>query len=281
MLDKIKSHYKIFAILLAVIIIISSLAVYDITSEKKLDYNNNGEKIDVGYLDALVHYIKHDYKVSSYYSVNNRISYLNSTIIKPYIVPDGGMLELGFGLNTYLGNINAKYLQIYFKNVPSSPVLLSNVTNGKLIKATYLNNNICEWKIKTTSNNLTISSISISNIIDVSTYISIKVVLNNNCYNLFYISAVKETGVRGCILNRTTPDRQVNTTLLIENMNNSTYKIMPVLNGYFYSFLEPHTEYKLYSIENNYTLKLIFTIDASNLTAGESFELNPEYSELQ
>jgi len=103
--------------------------------------------------------------------------------------------------------------------------------------------------------------------------------LNNNFYNLFDISSIKETTIYGEILNTQGQIYNVNTTLLIEDTNNSNYKTIHVISGYYYCFLKPDTEYKIYSAEKNNTLELITTTPA-NLTINKSFYYNIFDSEL-
>ena len=76
----IKKHYKIFIAILIVIILISSFIVYDI-SRNNVNYNNNGEPVDVKYFSVgyTFPYVKHNYTVSSYYVSHNKLSYINST----------------------------------------------------------------------------------------------------------------------------------------------------------------------------------------------------------
>jgi len=231
--------------ILIVIILISTFIVYDITSKKNINYNNNGEKINVkdfnvGYTFP---YIKNNYSISSNYINNNKISYLNSTIIYPRVLPYVNSC-INFEINIHL-------------------------------------NNVCEIKYKINGNNMIINSITIS---DINHYIinnkyyntSIKISLNKNFYNLFNINAIKENAIYGCVINANnlTTDK-INTELLMEDMNNSNYKIIRVINGYYY--LKPYTEYRLYSLDNN-TLKLIYAVKSAS--PGNSININISESDL-
>ena len=271
----IKKHYKIIIAILIVIILISSFIVYDIT-RNNITYNNNGEHVDVKYYSNpnSMPYMPEDYKASSSYIDNNKASYMNSTVINPcYYTPD-----LYSGLNIHLKNVNAKYIYLYFNGLSEYP-FHSNIINGKLIKNTNNNDNY-ELKIKIESNNITINRISMMPLHTGSNhYIFIKIALNNNFYNLFDISSIKETTIYGEILNTQGQIYNVNTTLLIEDTNNSNYKTIHVISGYYYCFLKPDTEYKIYSAEKNNTLELITTTPA-NLTINKSFYYNIFDSEL-
>ena len=271
----IKKHYKIIIAILIVIILISSFIVYDIT-RNNITYNNNGEHVDVKYYSNpnSMPYMPEDYKASSSYIDNNKASYMNSTVINAcYYTPD-----LYSGLNIHLKNVNAKYIYIYFGGLSESP-FYSNITNGKIIKTININGNY-EMKIRIDSNNITINRISMMPLhTGINHYVSIKIALNNNFYNLFDISSIKETTIYGEILNTQGQIYNVNTTLLIEDTNNSNYKTIHVISGYYYCFLKPDTEYKIYSAEKNNTLELITTTPA-NLTINKSFYYNIFDSEL-
>ena len=187
----IKKHYKIIIAILIVIILISSFIVYDIT-RNNITYNNNGEHVDVKYYSNpnSMPYMPEDYKASSSYIDNNKASYMNSTVINPcYYTPD-----LYSGLNIHLKNVNAKYIYIYFGGLSESP-FYSNITNGKIIKTININGNY-EMKIRIDSNNITINRISMMPLhTGINHYVSIKIALNNNFYNLFDISSIKETTI--------------------------------------------------------------------------------------
>ena len=63
--------------------------------------------------------------------------------------------------------------------------------------------------------------------------------------------------------------------MYVENMNNSIINTINIKDGYYYYFVQPDTEYKLYSLNStNNTLKLIDTISNKNITPGNSCEYN-------
>ncbi|MCL4311797.1 MAG: hypothetical protein M1462_05155, partial [Candidatus Thermoplasmatota archaeon] len=91
-------------------------------------------------------------------------------------------------------------------------------------------------------------------------------------HNTFYINTEKESAIYGSIINSTLCTVHVNTNLYIENMNNSIINPINVRDGYYYYFVQPYTEYKLYSLNStNNTLKLIDTISNKNITSGNSY----------
>ena len=269
----IKKHYKILIAILIVIILISSFIVYDIT-RNNVTYNNNGEPVDVKYFSVgyTFPYFKHNYTASSYYVSHNKLSYINSTIIHPEVYPYcSGCLD--FGLNIHLKNVNTHYLYIYLKT--SGSTLISHkfsppsIDNATLIKCISTGHEYT-MKLKIINNNIQLQPQI--NPIDNNTNpyfnMSITIAVNNNFYNTFDISTIRETAIYGTVQNTSSPSiDKINTSLLIENTNNSNYKIMHVRNGYFYCFLKPDTEYKLY----NSNLTYIYTVKASNLTSGHSF----------
>lgn len=267
----IKKHYKILIAILIVIILISSFIVYDIT-RNNVTYNNNGEPIDVKYFSVgyTFPYITNNYTASSYYVNHNKLSYMNSTIIQPRVLPYGYGC-ICFGINIHLKNVNNKYIYVDIISQAEPSTFNPSLNNATEIHSSYISG-VCHVKYRINGNNISIPSITIRNIdkyIHNNYYnISVSISLNNNFYNTFDISGIKETAIYGTVQNTSSLSiDKINTSLLIENINNSNYKTMHVINGYFYCFLKPDTEYKLY----NSNLTYIYTIDASNLTAGHSF----------
>ncbi len=275
----IKKHYKILIAILIVIVLISSFIIYDITTKNNITYNNNGKPVDLKYYNNVQlynHIPGKNYSISSSYIKNNKISYLNSTIVCPWIYPIANYYCLAVGVNIHLYNINDKNMYIEL-NGKTSP---NNIypTNAKVTK-TICKENLYLSKLNIINYNRNITLYMHIPVSENICNVSMKIGLNNHFYNLFDISIIKETAIYGCIinLNNLTTDK-INTELLIENMNNSNYKIIHIVNGYYYCFLKPDTEYKLYSIEKNNTLNLLYTI--SNLIAGTGFNHNISASDL-
>ena len=90
------------------------------------------------------------------------------------------------------------------------------------------------------------------------------------------LNAVTASAIYGEILNSNGQLYQKNTTLYLKNINNNNFYKIQVKNGHYLFFAQPNTEYKVY----NPNLNQICTIDASNLTAGNSFSHNIFDSEL-
>ena len=277
----IKKHYKIIIAILIVIILISSFIVYDIT-RNNITYNNNGEHVDVKYYSNpnSMPYMPEDYKASSSYIDNNKASYMNSTVINAcYYTPD-----LYSGLNIHLKNVNAKYIYIYFGGLSESP-FYSNITNGKIIKTININGNY-EMKIRIDSNNITINRISMMPLhTGINHYVSIKIALNNNFYNLFDISSIKETTIYGtigltpgCYKNISTQhynyDPNLTSSLYIVNNNTHNFHTVPIRDGYFYFFAKPYTEYKLYYLADNGTMEEFY--DTPSIETGSPGTSLPE-----
>jgi len=268
----IKKHYKILIAILIVITLISSFIVYDITP-KNINYNNNGEPIDVKYFDGIFPPILFrntgNHTASSYYVSHNKLSYMNSTITIPR-VSRGAHGCLCFGINIHLKNINKKYIYIDIKS-PSEPSVLSTCLNNVTAIHLKYTNGICHTKYKINGNNISIPSIDINciNKFVHNNYfnISVKIALSNNFYNLFDISTIKETAIYGTIgsspgcsdsgcfqyinYSDATYNLSLNSTLLIENNNTHTFHTVPIRDGYFYFFAKPYTEYKLYYLGNS------------------------------
>ena len=83
------------------------------------------------------------------------------------------------------------------------------------------------------------------------------------------IHAVTSSAIYGSILNSNLSTDKTNTSLYLENVNNGNHYKTHVKNGYFLFFAQPNTEYKIYNKNDN----LLYTINSSKLTAGNSFHL--------
>ena len=276
----IKKHYKIIISVIIVIILISSFIVYDMYFKNNINYNNEGKSINVKYFGADYRsqyneqHIKQSYSISSNYISNNKMSYLNSTLTKlrDLTVSYG---SLYFGLNIHLKNTNSKYLYITIKSLNAGfpcPPVAGQLNNASIIKTT-CSSNLYKLQLRATNNNISLPCICIGHTNSISNYnLSVEISLNNNFHNTFYINTMRETAIYGSVINSNLSTDRINSSFIIENMNNHNYQIINIVNGYYYCFLKPYTEYKLYSIDNN-TLNLIYTINSSNLTAGNSFHL--------
>ena len=250
----IKKHYKIFIAILIVIILISSFIVYDIYFKNNIDYNNEGKSINVKYFNVPSNfpYIKSNYSVSSNYILNNKMSYLNSTIMHPLDYGCG----IYFGLNIDLKNINSKYLYINIKSLdrpfPGITTYNDDIHNATVIKTT-CSSNIYELKLNIINNNASLPDISIQHVNGINNYnLSVTVSLNNNFHNTFYINTVKETAIYGYVneTGATGPDSSINNTVYVYDLNNSKIYNVNITNGCYYFFTIPGNYYKFYYYNN-------------------------------
>jgi len=275
----IKKHYKILIAILIVIILISSFIVYDITP-KKINYSNNGEPIDVKYFSVgyTFPYVKHNYTVSSYYISHNKLSYINSTIIHPEVYPYcSGCLD--FGLNIHLKNVNTHYIYIYLKT--SGSTLISHkfsppcIQNATLIKCTSTSHEYT-MKLKIINNNIQLQPDinSIDNNTNPYFNMSITIAVNNNFYNTFDISTIRETAIYGTVGQSNTSQVRaptLNSSFFIENNNTHNFHTVPIRDGYFYFFAKPYTEYKLYYLDNGTLEEFYQTPSIETGSPGSSF----------
>ena len=261
-----KSHYKIIISIIIVIILFLPLIIYYYPHSNTV-YNNNGESINVKYFSVgyTFPYNKHNYSLSSHFSSGNRESYLNSTIINPVVLPyNCGSVEFNMNISTH--NVNDKYVYV---TIIGKHVGFTSFTNQSCCKITS-----GEQIVKLKNSNSIYECLS-STYVDrntVGNYYNFTLTVSaGKLHNTFNIHAEKESAIYGCIFkNSTGTIVKVNTTLYIENMNNSIINTINVRDGYYYYFVNPYTEYKLYLLNNN-TLKLIDTISNKNITSGNSY----------
>ena len=275
-----KSHYKIIISIIIVIMLVSSyIIVYDTIHEKHMIYYNDAKSIDLKYFnfsnrEFTVSSTENDIYNSSSHSMNGN-QYLNSTIYYPQV---RYLNSVRFNMNIHLKNINSKdvYVNLY-TNCESTYVYNST-------KSYWVGDYDYLHSIVPVSNNNSKISVHIDGLVNNNNYynISVKVCASNNFYNLFSINTEKESAIYGSIINNTTGNTvKVNTTLYIENMNNSIINTINVRDGYYYYFVQPYTEYKLYSLNStNNTLKLIDTISNKNITSGNSYHYRISSDEL-
>ncbi|WP_290704349.1 hypothetical protein, partial [Ferroplasma sp. Type II] len=227
-----KSHYKIIISIIIVIILLSSLIIYYYPHNNTV-YNNNGESVDVKYFSVgyTFPYSKHNYSLSSHFTSGNRESYLNSTIINPVVLPyNCGSVEFNMNISTH--NVNDKYVYVTIigKHVGFNPF-----TNQSYCKITS-----GEQIVKLKNSNRIYECLS-SDYVDRNTvgnyYNFTLTVSTGKLHNTFYIHAEKESAIYGSIINNTTGNTvKVNTTLYIENMNNSIINTINVRDGHYYYF---------------------------------------------
>ncbi len=275
-----KSHYKIIISIIIVIILLSSFTVYynDAISNPRTyysptDYQYNLKYFDDGNAFPINANRTFSHEITSFGIYNNMEVNLTSKVISPDAcihVFSGGQFFACLGVDVTghipgITSINVSALQ-YNNKVPC--IQIDNVTgreNPAIVK-----NASMEYYYCITSNELD------HNLIHNRYYnIVITVSIDKYIYDRFYIDAEKESAVYGCVLKNDEPVNNYSSTMYVENMNNSIINTINIKDGYYYYFVQPDTEYKLYSLNStNNTLKLIDTISNKNITPGNSCEYN-------
>ncbi len=276
-----KSHYKIIISIIIVIILLSSFTVYynDAISNPRTyysptDYQYNLKYFDDGNAFPINANRTFSHEITSFGIYNNMEVNLTSKVISPDAcihVFSGGQFFACLGVDVTghipgITSINVSALQ-YNNKVPC--IQIDNVTgreNPAIVK-----NASMEYYYCITSNELD------HNLIHNKYYnIVITVSIDKYIYDRFYIDAEKESAVYGCVLKNDEPVNNYSSTMYVENMNNSIINTINIKDGYYYYyFVQPDTEYKLYSLNStNNTLKLIDTISNKNITPGNSCEYN-------
>ena len=275
-----KSHYEIIISIIIVIILASSLIIY-FYPHNNTYYYNNGKSINVKYFlpncDQSFPFYNDNYTVSSYYNNGNHYYYLNTTIINPHVLYSGsGHLCLidGITINT---NVNSTYL--YITVIGNDNCIVYGSYNGTLVHTS--SENKYTTRINYSANtHINMNVIGINNYINNNYYNFTIKVSSGKLYNTFYINLMKESAIYGPIINYTSGQTcNVNTSIYIENMNNSKINTINIVNGYYYYFVKPYTQYKIYSLNNN-TLKLIYTLNNTLISTGNSINININESDL-
>ncbi|EQB73292.1 MAG: hypothetical protein AMDU4_FER2C00084G0024 [Ferroplasma sp. Type II] len=268
-----KSHYKIIISIIIVIILFLPLIIY-YYPYNNTEYNNNGESINVKYFhneySIYACMFNSNYSASSY-SLGNSESYLNTTLTNPaYYQLEGHLIS---HISISMKNINAKYVYITTTGGNNNQYVQITGThlpiNCKQEGNKWINKYSSFDNLHSMGINFVIPNFYLHN----GNYNFTLTVSADKLHNTFYINTEKESAIYGSIQNHTTGNIvNVNTNLYIENMNNSIMNTINIKDGYYYYFVQPYTEYKLYSMNNsNNTLKLIDTISNKNITSGNSY----------
>ncbi|WP_290704347.1 hypothetical protein, partial [Ferroplasma sp. Type II] len=95
------------------------------------------------------------------------------------------------------------------------------------------------------------------------------------------LNAVTSSAIYGSIIYQSneSTDHINNKFLYIKDVNNGDFYKVPIKNGYYLFFAKPDTEYNIYSHTNN-NFKLLKTINASDLSAGNSYHYRVFSDEL-
>ena len=273
-----KKSYKIIISVIIALILISSAVIY-FYPHNDTRYYNNGKSIDVKYPSAYPSaalpfpFINYKYNVSSFSIYNNKILYLNSSIINPDVYVDAG--DGGstcFFMNISTHNINSKYADITFNgndtpdfityyNKSSSPVIISQ--NSFHITARALVGNCI--------------SVSIGHVASYrhNGYYNFTInISSGKLKNTYYITTEEHSAIYGFVQYPFNSSKagyidRINRQVMIENNNTSSMSVINIHNGYFYYFVRPDTGYKIYAINNN-TSKLIVTIGNKTISGGGS-----------
>ena len=280
-----KSHYKIIISIIIVIILLSSLIIYYYPHHNTV-YHNNGESVDVKYFhnEYPLYIFNANYSASSY-SIGNRESYLNTTLTDlNYVSSPPTSAGIDSHINISMKNINTKYVYItttgdygnqYVEITPMGGTfpVKCKIEGNKYIATFSSLDNLHGIQIEFQDTNLYWHNANYNFTLTISA---------GKLYNTFNVHAEKESAIYGCVQNHSTGNTvKVNTTLYIENMNNSIIHTINVRDGHYYYFVQPYTEYKLYSLNStNNTLKLIDTISNKNITSGNSYEYIISSNEL-
>ena len=220
-----------------------------------------------------------NYSASSY-SLGNSESYLNTTLTNPaYYQLEEHLIS---HINISMKNINARYVYITTTSGNNNQYVQITGThlpiNCKQEGNKWINKYSSFDNLHSMGINFVIPNFYLHN----GNYNFTLTVSAGKLHNTFNIHAEKESAIYGCIFkNSTGTIVKVNTTLYIENVNNSIINTINVRDGYYYYFVQPYTEYKLYSLNStNNTLKLIDTISNKNITAGNSYHYRISSDEL-
>ena len=248
--------------------------------KNNINYNNEGKSINIRYFNAPSNfpYIKSNYNVSSNYISNNKMSYLNSTLTKPFDFGSGIYSGICFGLNIHLKNTNSKYLYITIKSINKPfPGMVSDslcINNASMIKTT-CSSNLYKLQLKATNNNISLPEMYIGCASIIKDYnLSVEISLNNNFHNTFYINTMRETAIYGSVgLSNTsqTRDANLNSTIFVENLNNNTFKTIKTNDGYYYFFAQPDTEYTMYYLHNGTLQKFDYLNPSGSITQLNNF----------
>ena len=244
-----------------------------------IEYHNNGESVDVKYFhnEYPLYIFNSNYSASSY-SLGNRESYLNTTLTHlNYISSPPTSAGIGSHINISMKNINTRYVYItttgdygnqYVEITPMGGTfpVKCKIEGNKYIATFGSLDNLHGIRIDFQDTNFYWHNANYNFTLTVSA---------GKLHNTFNIHAEKESAIYGCVLKNDEPVNNYSSTMYVENMNNSIINTINVRDGYYYYFVQPYTEYKLYSMNStNNTLKLIDTISNKNITAGNSDQYN-------
>ncbi|WMT51066.1 MAG: hypothetical protein RE471_08820 [Ferroplasma sp.] len=271
----IKSHYKMIIAIIIVVILVSSLSIY-FYPHNDTEYYNNGKSVDVRYFncESYEYCRNNSYNVSSYSINNNKVEYLNSTMMNVFYADVPGGNEFSFTMNMHIKGINARYVYVTVTGDNNTQYLETNVFAGSNATSYETSSDSSVIRINATEN-LNGYEFSIS---DMNAYVRNGVynftvkVSAGKLYNVFYIDTLKESAVYGtvglkpeCSDNNNDYDTSLNSTMFVYNNSTGRYNIVNIRDGRFYFFTVPGDLYKMYYLNNN-NLTLFKYNDGKNIT---------------
>ena len=276
-----KSHYKIIISIIIIIILVSSLIIY-FYPHNNTYYYNNGKNIEIKYFNNMDRINNYFYNTFNNYSLssdsidNNKISYLNSTLINPFYYPCNGFTSY---LKINLKNINNNYVYITISDYNHNNLYphLVGINNTHT-----LNNNQTVFKINKNNNlnNICVYIPCFNNYLNDNYYNFTIKISSGKLYNIFYINTLKESAIYGTVglSNKSqTQDYTMNSTMFVYNDNTGRYNIVNITNGEYYFFTVPRDSYNLYYISNN-TLKCFYMNSNKGIVKAGSIS-SPPYME--
>ncbi|MEM0139695.1 MAG: hypothetical protein QXZ44_03685 [Ferroplasma sp.] len=268
-----KKHYKIIISIIIVIILVSTSIIYiNINHPNKIIYEPNENHYNIKYAMLCKDYTIKNQTLSSYEIFNGKKVYLNSTILWASVEatpcfkqqPLRAILFISVNLSKNdVKNINkleidGVYNFHWYDEHASVMYYLHNITkevlNGSCIQTERLNLNAnnndyyycvnCPHYYYAGNHN--------------SANITVTVSANPDFYDKFIIHTEECTSIYGAV--GLSPccdvDSSYNGSIYIENLNNSHINTIDIVEGYFYYFIKPNTEYQMYYNDNG-TIKLL------------------------
>ncbi|MEM0139696.1 MAG: hypothetical protein QXZ44_03690 [Ferroplasma sp.] len=266
-----KKHYKIIISIIIIIILVSTSIIYiNINHPNKIIYEPNENHYNIKYAMLSKVYTIKNQSLSSYEIFNGKKVYLNSTILITRLLPmppyNQDILLSTFFISVNLSKNDVKNINkleidgLYnFHRHDEQEVVMYHLYNitkevlsGSCVETERLNLNA--------NNNDYYYRASCSYYAGNpnSANITVTVSANPDFYDRFVIHTEECTSICGAV---TAPpgylrDSSYNGSIYIENMNNSHINTIDIVEGRFYYFIKPDTEYQMYYNDNG-TIKLL------------------------
>ena len=248
-----KSHYKMIISIIIVIILVSSMLIYLHNNNHnspgiKTYYSPSDYTYDLRYFpngDNFRENFTFTHKISSYGTYNNRIVYLNSTIIDPNVIPSFGCKTSGKSILYACIGVNKS------GDIPGTHSITISTSRNAIIC-----NETDDHTINYTGAEYYYGITRIPyNIVDNRYFnITISVSIGKYIYDEFKIDTVQESAVYGCILNHDEPVKNYNSMIYAEDMDDKDIFTVNIMNDSYYLFTNRNTNYSFYYMDNG-TLK--------------------------